>query len=115
MKVIVAGGRDFFPEFKHSQWLTEQLHELKATHIISGKARGADSFGEEIGRLLRLDIIEYPANWDRYGKKAGPLRNEEMAKVADACILFPGGQGTKNMRDLAEAYDVPIIEWEDEE
>ena len=63
MKVIVAGGRDFVPSLAHKNWLTEQLRNLNATEIVSGHARGADTFGEQMAHVLELNTTIFPAKW----------------------------------------------------
>lgn len=114
MRVIVAGGRKFNPTIEQSLWLDKKLIEIKATTVISGGATGADRFGEIHARLLGIRLIIHRALWDKYGPSAGPIRNELMAQNADACILFPGGKGTENMKKLAKNYGLKIIEWGDE-
>jgi len=113
MKVIIAGGRDFIPKRSHRMWLLEQLTSLKVTHVICGMATGADTFGKDIADEFGLEVLKYPADWKTFGKSAGYKRNLEMAQVADACILFPGGVGTKHMEDIAKKYDLILIKYED--
>ena len=57
-------------------------------------------------------MIQYPADWDRYGKAAGPMRNEKMAQNADALILFWNGTtpGSASMLRLADKYGLAIRE-----
>lgn len=111
MKVIIAGGRDFSPLPVHAIWLKERLLSLKCTKVISGKCKGADSFGEIAAIFMGIPIKPFPANWRMYGKSAGPIRNSEMAEYADAVILFPGGAGTANMKREAVAQSLIIIEY----
>jgi hypothetical protein len=113
MRVIIAGGRDYKPTIKATVWLLEILDELKPDVIISGHAKGADTFGEEIADLLKIEKFLYPAEWDKYGLAAGYKRNEIMAKIANACILFPGGKGTDSMKKLAEDYKLEIFEYKE--
>ncbi len=97
MKVIVAGGRDFKPTEKDYEWLSEKLTSLNTTEVVSGKARGADSFGEEVANKLNIPIKEFPASWDTFGRSAGVVRNVQMARYADVLIAFDGGRGTDHM------------------
>jgi hypothetical protein len=92
MKVIIAGGRDFIATPEDRIWLIEQLTHLQATEVVSGKAKGADSFGEQIANELNIPIIPFPADWNKYPKVAGFIRNKAMANYADAVILFKGGK-----------------------
>lgn len=106
IKIIVAGSR----EFNNSNLLKNELHkfikELEANkvEIVSGTAKGADKLGEQYAAHFNQDVKRFPANWDKYGRSAGYIRNSEMAKYADACIVFWDGKskGTKHMIDLAE-------------
>jgi glycerophosphoryl diester phosphodiesterase len=82
---------------------------------VSGKARGADSLGETWGNEKNVPIKSFPANWDLYGKRAGYLRNTEMADYADGLIAFWDGEskGTKHMIDTAnnKGLEVHIIKY----
>lgn len=80
----------------------------KEVEIVSGTARGADSMGEKFAKSTGCNIRRMPAEWDKYGRSAGYIRNAEMADYADACIVFWDGvsPGTKHMIDLAEKKDI---------
>lgn len=110
--VIVAGGRDFTPKQAHYDWIVKILISLHASEIVSGGCSGADRFGEAAAKHYSLSIKRFPAEWDKYGKAAGPMRNEEMAKYADACILFPGGRGTADMERRARAHGLTVVKYE---
>lgn len=104
MKTIIAGSRTDTPE------LTLQ-HTLMAindcpwviTSVVSGCAEGPDTFGAEWATNAGLFVHNYPANWKKYGVRAGHLRNAVMADNAEALIAVWDGvsKGTKNM--IAEA------------
>ena len=103
VKLIIAGTRHFQDYGK----LCEVLNMIPTpSSIISGKARGADSLGELYAHDNNISVIECPANWDKYGKRAGYLRNEEMAKIADACIVFWDGEsrGSKHMIEISKEH-----------
>lgn len=112
-KIIIAGGRDFMDYNLLKEKVNKILQEKKVTHkivIISGCARGADTLGLRYASENALNVEEYPADWDKYGKKAGYVRNVEMAENADALIAFWDGKskGTKHMIDIATERNLPI-------
>ena len=112
-KVIIAGGRDFVDYNLLREKVNNILIDKRLTHkivIVSGCARGADTLGMRYASENILDIEEYPADWDKYGKKAGYMRNVEMAENADALIAFWDGKskGTKHMIDIAKERNLPI-------
>ncbi|MDC7251016.1 MAG: hypothetical protein PQJ49_13970, partial [Sphaerochaetaceae bacterium] len=78
--------------------------------IVCGQARGADTLGEWYGKEKGYDIRYFPANWNLHGKKAGYLRNSEMADYADCLIAFWDGQskGTEHMINLAKQKGLKI-------
>jgi len=105
MKLIIAGSR----EFTDYQLMLDTLHENglnmdTVDTVVSGCAHGADKLGEKWAVSLKIPIARFPADWDSYGKRAGYVRNSEMAEYADACIVFWNGtsKGTKHMIDIAK-------------
>lgn len=112
-KVIIAGGRDFVDYNLLREKVNNILIDKRLTHkivIVSGCARGADTLGMRYASENIFDVDEYPADWDKYGKKAGYMRNVEMAENADALIAFWDGKskGTKHMIDIATERKLPI-------
>lgn len=116
-RVIVAGTRTFNYYGMLELRLLEFLkgYDLKDVEIISGGASGADSLGEKFARLhgCKLTIIE--ADWNQFGRKAGIIRNAQMAKYAaeipeSICICFWDGasNGTKNMMEQAEKFGLVL-------
>lgn len=101
MRCIIAGGRDYKPVEEHYQEIVVFLSENGVTEVVSGCCRGADKFGEKIAKELGLPVKKFPADWKTYGKQAGYLRNLEMSKYADLCIVLPGGIGSNMMMHLA--------------
>jgi hypothetical protein len=102
-KVIIAGGRDF----SDYQLLVEKCDKYLANktniEIVSGTAKGADSLGERYAKERGYSLKTFPADWAAFGKRAGYLRNEQMANYANALIAFWDGEsrGTKHMIDIA--------------
>ena len=119
VKVIVAGSRtfnDFAYLEKHlmAYFKANALHR-KDVEIISGTAKGADSLGEQFANKYGLKLTKFPADWNQYGKSAGYIRNEEMAKYAGENsdgVLFAFwnniSSGTKNMINIARKYKLII-------
>lgn len=108
VKIIVAGSRSFSDYEMLKEKLDELIRGRKNTEIVSGTAKGADLLGEKYARERGFEIKRFPADWDKFGKKAGYLRNEQMAKYANACVCFWDGnsRGTKSMIDLAEKHNL---------
>ena len=110
-KVIIAGGRDF----NQYDVLTSLCEIVLKNHItnleiVSGGAKGADKLGEDYAKAYGYDIKVFPANWNKHGKSAGPIRNKQMAEYADALIAFWDGKsrGTKNMINNAKTLGLKI-------
>lgn len=111
MKVIIAGSREFPRDvFENAVANCGMLTE--ATEIVSGTARGPDTWGEAVANKLGIPVKRFPADWDGLGKRAGYVRNAEMADYADALLVFWDGasRGTKHMIDLARKRNLAIIE-----
>lgn len=104
MKVIIAGSRTFNDYPKLKKKLDSILKNQKDITIISGTASGADRLGERYADENHHKLEKYPAMWDIFGKSAGYKRNEEMANIADSCVVFWDGKskGTKHMIDIAK-------------
>lgn len=106
MKMVIAGGRDFSNYELLKAEAIKMLKGLKPSEItiISGTAKGADMLGEQFAKEYSIKILQFPANWDEYGKRAGYLRNTQMAENADALLAFWDGKsrGTGHMITIAK-------------
>ena len=107
MLTIIAGSRnarerDVLYALSQCSW-RDQI-----SSVISGKAHGADTYGEKYAEAHGIDVIKFPAEWDIYGLSAGPRRNKEMAENADALIAVWDGssRGTKSMLQYAQHYEL---------
>lgn len=126
MRVLVCGGRDY-ADGRHLIAELDRLHEaMPFSVVIEGDAPGADWMAGSHppeqwvrGRFYadpgwawvrRIPGEHYPADWDRHGKAAGPIRNRQMLDEGkpDLVIAFPGGRGTANMIEQAERAGVPV-------
>lgn len=116
-RVLIAGTRTF----DNYELLKNELNKLKEeldlpiTEVVSGKAKGADSLGERWAKENNIKVIEFPAEWDKYGKKAGYLRNTEMGKYCDRGVIFTNGsKGSEMMINIMKYFKKPckIINFE---
>ena len=111
MKWLVCGGR----AYQDNKFLTEVLsyYSVKVYGIpdlvIAGGAPGADSLAAEWAEDHGIHVAEVLALWDKYGKRAGWVRNKVMLDLGpDVVIAFPGGKGTEMMVSLARQAGVPV-------
>lgn len=110
MNIIIAGGRDFdmISYLQDSVASLLSQFEDEPITLFTGKCDGADTIGEKFMKDWGCKIIPFPANWKKYGKSAGPRRNENMACNADMLIVFWDGisSGSKDMINKAFKYKV---------
>jgi hypothetical protein len=125
-KILVCGGRNFIDrsiifetlydycdlrglktdEDKYGNW-------LPCVTIIHGGASGADSIADDWAIINWCPVEEFKADWKKYGKAAGPIRNKQMLDEGkpDVVIAFPGGRGTQNMVQLAEERGIETLRY----
>lgn len=103
MKTIIAGTRTFAKPMFLAHAIATCKFAKQITTVVSGGARGIDALGEAWAKEQNIPIERYPADWNAYGKKAGPMRNRVMAENADALIAIWDGEsnGTRNMIEEA--------------
>lgn len=108
MRVIIAGSRDII---EYSLVYKAILDSgFTVTEVISGCASGVDSLGERYADSNQIPIRYFPADWRKYGKAAGPLRNQKMAEYADALIAIRKdmSRGTTDMINRARRLGLKI-------
>jgi len=101
VKVIIAGSRTI-TNFQYVRWVINRsfLAREEITEIVSGHClEGVDKLGEKYAETLDIPLKLFPADWNKYGRAAGPIRNKLMAKYADVLVAIWDGKsrGTKNM------------------
>lgn len=111
---VVCGGRYLKPSIRLVSRLTKELVENNVQEVIQGGAPGGDEFGKAVAKAIGLKCDrQFDADWNSYGKSAGPLRNEKMSNVADICIAMPGGRGTADMVSRMRAKNKIVVEVSD--
>lgn len=124
MKCIIAGGRQTLTLNTHTDPVSIVDSAVIAsgfdiTMVISGNQRtffggkpigGVDYIGELWAESKGLDVKLYPADWNKYGKSAGPIRNRRMSVYADCLIAIWDGKsrGTRHMIDCMKINDKPV-------
>jgi len=126
-RIIVSGSRAWPDE--HTVWLelavylNGQCEKGSTLTVVHGDCpTGADHFAHRWVALPMDDYVDvtvveerHPADWDRYGKAAGPIRNREMVDAgADLVLAFPlpgpwsRSRGTWDCVGAAEAHGIPV-------
>ena len=113
--VIVAGSRSFNDTSLLYSKLDYYLQKYEKVLIVHGGAKGTDTCVAMYAKDRNIKTKVFLPDWDKYGKKAGVLRNIEMFEYASqfqnrGCVVFWDGKskGTKNDIELAEKYNVPL-------
>ncbi len=112
-RIVIAGCRDYNNYNEAKEYIDFCISEIRKKYtliFVSGGCSGADFIGERYAAENGFEIERYPADWKKYGRAAGPKRNEQMARVADYVICFWDGQsrGTKSMINCAEKFNKPV-------
>jgi YspA, cpYpsA-related SLOG family len=115
LRLLVAGGRDYY-DYKFidetlTEWVSELDIDLEEITLVHGDAQGVDRIAAQWAKYNGLTIEAHPANWTKYGKSGGNVRNAEMVESGiDFAILFPGGFGTANAKKHLVARSVHFRE-----
>ena len=102
MRTIIAGSRTI-RDYNIVAYAIE-LSAMNITEVVCGGAGGVDTLGERWANIRNIPVKHFYAQWDSYGKSAGYMRNIDMAKYADACIVVWDGKskGAKHMYNIAK-------------
>ena len=113
-RVLICGGRDFSDRDYLFESLDSFLLNYDAIEIVSGHANGADKLGEEYAMLHGYSLKVFKAEWSKYGRAAGPVRNKQMLQYileANPVIIAfwdRKSRGTKNMIDQGRKAGVEV-------
>ena len=130
MRVLICGDRNYgrYPGDSSKNPLAAKRFEHKAykkvlayvktlpesTVIIDGMAKGADTLAHRAALACELNWERYPAQWDLFGKAAGPIRNKQMLDEGkpDLVVYFhddiESGKGTKGMVNIARKRGIEV-------
>lgn len=116
-RVIISGDRNWDDLDLRTKMRQLLVQMPPGVEIIHGGCRGVDMMADQLARELGFVVKQFPADWNKYGRTAGPIRNKEMLKYASekisAVYLFhqhiTDSKGTKNMMNQAQSAGVPFL------
>lgn len=92
LRIAIIGSRSWTDEGAIYRYIGELRFCGVSVEVVSGGARGVDSIVENACHLERIPIKVFPANWTKYKKSAGFIRNSEIVSYADFCVAFWDGK-----------------------
>lgn len=121
LRVLVCGGRDYADRdavFRALDGLTGEITDetplgtIDLVVIHGACPTGADLWADEWAIINWSRFEEYPADWPKHGRAAGPIRNQRMIDEGrpDLVLAFPGGRGTADMVRRARAAGIEVRE-----
>ena len=112
MRIVICGGRDYIDEDVIYSTLNRAHSKLDITELAHGGARGADTIGGKWATAVGIPVKVYMADWNKWGKAAGHIRNKTMLEdfKPDMVIAFPGGRGTANNIMTAKSLGIRVVE-----
>jgi len=107
MRVIIAGSRSITDQATVDAAV--EASGFLITEVVSGTARGVDRLGEAWAQARSIPIVRFPADWDKYARAAGPIRNRQMAEYGEALIvvMVPKSRGSLNMVQTMKKFGKP--------
>lgn len=109
MKVLVCGSR----HYQNYHMILSIIKSLDIDLLIAGGCRGADTLAVWAARKCGIQYVEYPADWQRFGKSAGPIRNQDMLDIEkpELVLVFhedlAHSKGTKDMLSRVIKAGIP--------
>jgi hypothetical protein len=119
-RILITGSREFDDYTTVCMELGGVMRHLMATTrpfprivVVHGAARGADTLADRAARAFGMETEPHPADWTRYGKRAGFIRNAEMVALgaSRALAFYKTGaahRGTDHAVALAEKAGIPV-------
>lgn len=114
MNILISGSRDWNEKKK----IKQTLECYPNAFIIVGDCKGADKLAIEVAEELSLDYIVFKANWNAFGRAAGPIRNQGMVdylihQEGSKLVIafhedFARSKGTKNLVNVALCQHLEI-------
>jgi len=111
MKLIIAGSRDLDIGTEIIRHYVNKL-ELVPVEVVCGGATGIDNCGKLFSEKCGIPVKMFGAEWLKYGRSAGPMRNRQMAEYGDALLLIWSGdsKGSASMLLEMQKLNKPIYQ-----
>jgi hypothetical protein len=116
MKIVVTGDRHWTDRttVEIVMRLLLPVHDREGLTIIAGGAPGLDTIAAEVAEAYGYEVDVFEADWDLYGRKAGPIRNKAMLDTEPDFVLafhdeIEKSKGTRNCVKEAEKREIPVI------
>jgi hypothetical protein len=110
MRILFCGDRNW----SNYKTIIDAMLELRPSLVIEGEAKGADSLARDAAEDYFIPVLAFPADWKKYGRAAGPIRNTQMLKEGkpDMVVAFHNdlktSKGTLNMVKQAQKAKIPV-------
>ena len=114
MNALICGDRKWSNTKLILSCVKSLYYEMGYDTLVEGEARGADTIARKCAELIGMKVLKFPANWDKHGKRAGPIRNQQMLDEGkpDLVVAFHNNieqsKGTKDMVNRAKKANIPI-------
>lgn len=115
VRLLVCGGRDYTNRDKLFAVLDTLEKSVGIVGVMHGAAKGADSLARDWAVSRGKPHMSFPADWERNGKRAGPIRNARMLAEGRPTLVmaFAGGRGTADM--VERSRKAGLMAWEVQE
>jgi len=113
-RVLICGDRNWRDQLMIIETISRAHETFPITLLIDGDARGADRMAGLVAKKLGLNRAVYPANWELYGKAAGPIRNQQMlddGRPTEVWVFhdsLESSKGTADMVRRAKRAGIPV-------
>ena len=110
MRILFCGDRNW----SHYKTIVDVMLELHPSLVIEGEAKGADSMAADAGEYYQIPVLRFPADWNKYGRAAGPIRNSQMLNEGkpDLVVAFHDdistSKGTRNMVEQSKKQGIQV-------
>lgn len=111
VRLLICGDRNW----SGGDVIREIIKQYNPTVIIEGEARGADTLARLAGETLGIQVLRFPADWEKYGRAAGPIRNSQMLKEGNPDVVIgfhynvAESKGTRDMLTRAKKAGKPTF------